>query len=172
MASSPDSTDRKVQSGWLVRIDLMASSHTGPRSHAVRSMGYLRPSGLPTQLKGRRALLVDDLPEALEVIVDRMETFGMRVDSSQSGVEAMRKVKEEREAGRSYDVMLVDWKMEPLSGVEVPSINIPQCGKARVRKGASVGTWPATSVGLRRRVDLTVSFDELACPCSTFAIRR
>ena len=85
---------------------------------------HLEPAGTPEalsspiQLKGLRALLVDDLPEALEVIADRMGMLGMQVDPLRGGLEALRKVEEEHAFGRGYDIVLVDWKMEPLDGVE------------------------------------------------------
>ncbi|MDB5893724.1 MAG: sensor hybrid histidine kinase, partial [Rhodoferax sp.] len=70
------------------------------------------------QLAGRRALLVDDLPEARAVIGDRLVALGLAVDAVDSGAAALRKVEQEMAAGRAYDVMLIDWRMSPMDGIE------------------------------------------------------
>jgi len=68
-------------------------------------------------LKGLRALLVDDLPEALTAIGDSLGSLGLRVDSHLSGSAAVRHAQSEATAGRRYDVVLIDWRMDPLDGV-------------------------------------------------------
>ncbi len=78
-------------------------------------------STAPTQLKGLKALIVDDLPEALGVISDRVSRLGLHADAARSGPEALRKVEEQRSAGRPYDLLIVDWKMEPWDGIETLS---------------------------------------------------
>jgi signal transduction histidine kinase/HPt (histidine-containing phosphotransfer) domain-containing protein len=72
----------------------------------------------PIPLKGLRALLVDDLPEALSAIGDRLQTLGMHVDLQNSGSAALRHVESEMAAGRPFDVMLIDWRMPPPDGIE------------------------------------------------------
>ncbi|ACB36321.1 PAS/PAC sensor hybrid histidine kinase [Leptothrix cholodnii SP-6] len=75
-----------------------------------------RASAVP--LQGLRALLVDDLPEALSAIGDRLQHFGLRIDPLDSGTAALQRVRSEISAGRPYDVFLIDWRMEPLDGIE------------------------------------------------------
>jgi PAS domain S-box-containing protein len=72
----------------------------------------------PASMAGLRALLVDDLPEALSVIGARLQGMGLEVDALGSGLAAVHQVTAELAAGRSYDVMLIDWRMEPLDGIE------------------------------------------------------
>ena len=72
----------------------------------------------PPDLQGLRALLIDDLPEAVAVIEDRLRMFGLQVDSADSGPRAIERVRKELRAGRSYDVVLVDWRMAPMDGIE------------------------------------------------------
>ncbi|HEY4068810.1 MAG TPA: PAS domain-containing protein [Burkholderiaceae bacterium] len=69
-------------------------------------------------ISGLRALLVDDLPEALTVIGERLSMLGITVDPQLSGTAAIHKVEEEMIAGRPYDVLLIDWLMAPLNGIE------------------------------------------------------
>ena len=72
----------------------------------------------PIPLKGLRALLVDDLPEALAVLGDRLDMLGLEVDAHPSGRSALQRCAAEMAAGRPYDVMLIDWRMPELDGIE------------------------------------------------------
>jgi two-component system sensor histidine kinase/response regulator len=72
----------------------------------------------PIALKGLRALLVDDLAEARRALDDRLQMLGLKVDTLASGPAALAKVQAEMAAGRPYDVMLVDWRMAPMDGIE------------------------------------------------------
>jgi PAS domain S-box-containing protein len=64
-----------------------------------------------------RALLVDDLPEALAALGERLQMLGIQVDPVPSGAAAVELAEKEAAAGRSYDIMLIDWKMEPMDGI-------------------------------------------------------
>ena len=64
-----------------------------------------------------RALLVDDLPEALSALGDSLGLFGLQVDSHLSGDAAVLGARTQQAAGARYDVMLIDWRMEPLDGI-------------------------------------------------------
>jgi PAS domain S-box-containing protein len=68
-------------------------------------------------LAGRRALVVDDLPEALAAEADRLKLLGLDVTPTSGGAEALERVQQEYAAGRTFDVVLVDWKMPGLDGI-------------------------------------------------------
>ena len=72
----------------------------------------------PMLMHGLRALLVDDLPEALAALGERLQTLGIQVDPVSSGVGAVTRAEQEFAAGRPYDIILIDWKMEPVDGIE------------------------------------------------------
>jgi PAS domain S-box-containing protein len=65
-------------------------------------------------LVGKRVLLVDDNPSALDVLSSIMESFGCIVKTANNGLEAISIAKEEAE----YDFAIVDWKMPGLDGIE------------------------------------------------------
>ena len=71
----------------------------------------------PVSLDGLRALIVDDLPEALAAEAERLALFGMEVATAPSGEAALELVQQEYAAGRTFDVVLVDWKMPGLDGI-------------------------------------------------------
>ncbi|MCR5867072.1 PAS domain-containing protein [Aquincola sp. J276] len=72
----------------------------------------------PPPLNDLRALVVDDLPEALHAIEDRLRSFGLEVDGMPDGESAVRQVTGRMKAGKPYDVFLIDWHMYPLNGVD------------------------------------------------------
>ncbi|WP_176256899.1 PAS domain-containing hybrid sensor histidine kinase/response regulator [Derxia lacustris] len=72
----------------------------------------------PLDVHGLRALVVDDLPEALSSLTDRLAQLGLDVDTAPGGHEAIAQVQQAMRAGQPYDLMLIDWRMAPLDGVD------------------------------------------------------
>ncbi|MFT3953345.1 MAG: response regulator [Piscinibacter sp.] len=70
------------------------------------------------RLDGLRALLVDDLAESREAIADRLQALGLDVRSCVSGAEALVLIERSAREGHFFDVMLVDWLMEGLDGLQ------------------------------------------------------
>jgi len=69
-------------------------------------------------LTGLRALLVDDLPEALQAIGERLSGLGITAQCEMSGRAAIDRAASEIAAGRPFDVLLVDWRMDDMDGIE------------------------------------------------------
>jgi signal transduction histidine kinase/CheY-like chemotaxis protein len=69
-------------------------------------------------VKGLRALVVDDLPESLQVIAQRLEDLGLEVAASTRGDDAAALARVRRAAGQPFDVLLIDWRMAPLDGLQ------------------------------------------------------
>jgi two-component system, sensor histidine kinase and response regulator len=65
-------------------------------------------------LAGRRALLVDDNPTALDVLGDMLEGFGVRVDRVDSGARALDML---AAAADAYSWILIDWMMPGMDGL-------------------------------------------------------
>ena len=65
-----------------------------------------------------RILAVDDEPENCKSIQMLMKDLGISVDIALGGEEAVRLVKDASGAGRCYDMILLDWKMPGMDGVE------------------------------------------------------
>jgi PAS domain S-box-containing protein len=66
-------------------------------------------------LRGRRALLVDDNAAAREVLGNMLEALGVDVDRVDSGAQALARVDA---APGAYTWFLIDWKMPGMDGVE------------------------------------------------------
>ena len=73
-------------------------------------------------LRGLHALVVDDLAEAREALAGQMRVLGLTADSERDGAEAVRRVVDAQvqaqATARPYDLVLVDWAMPGLGGIE------------------------------------------------------
>jgi signal transduction histidine kinase/DNA-binding response OmpR family regulator len=72
---------------------------------------------VPTRLGSLKALVVDDNAAAREVLEEQLRSIGAEIEQVASGAEAILAVKQ-ADAGRPFDVLLVDWRMPGLDGVE------------------------------------------------------
>ncbi|MBI5257452.1 MAG: response regulator [Burkholderiales bacterium] len=70
-------------------------------------------------LDGLRVLLVDDLAESREAITDRLLALGLQVASCASGAHALAMLEQGVHDGRFFDVLVVDWLMDGMDGVEL-----------------------------------------------------
>ena len=71
----------------------------------------------PEDLAGARVLVVDDSESALEVLCGMLESFNFRVDAASSGEQALRMLEQEP-ADDPYGLIVLDWRMPGLDGLE------------------------------------------------------
>ncbi|BBL74827.1 PAS domain S-box protein [Methylomagnum ishizawai] len=79
--------------------------------------GTSQPKRLNGRVKDRRALVVDDLPEAREALADLLRQMGMRVDMAAGGEEALAAVVAADRRSEAYEVLVLDWRMPGLDGL-------------------------------------------------------
>lgn len=65
-----------------------------------------------------RILAVDDDAETLRTIRTLMEETKISVDTALSGQEAIDKIEKAQSAGQEYQMILLDWRMPGMSGIE------------------------------------------------------
>ena len=63
-------------------------------------------------------LIVDDDEVLLDTAVDTLESLGVTADRASSGLEALGMITHRHQAGRDYGVVILDWKMPDLDGIE------------------------------------------------------
>ena len=75
------------------------------------------PTAHPTQLNGRRALVVDDNATNREILQHHAEASGMLVDCAADGFEALDRLRVAAAEGAPYDIALIDMKMPGMDGL-------------------------------------------------------
>jgi len=74
--------------------------------------------GFWNEHKVSRMIVTDDDEEVCHGIVRAMSRAGVETDYATDGETAVRMMREHREAGNPYDLILLDWKMPALDGLE------------------------------------------------------
>jgi two-component system, sensor histidine kinase and response regulator len=69
-------------------------------------------------LRGRRALVVDDSEHARAVIIDMLQGMTFLTSEASSGIAAVEEVRRAGLAGHPYDVVYLDWRMPDMDGME------------------------------------------------------
>jgi PAS domain S-box-containing protein len=70
------------------------------------------------ELLGVRVLVVDDNASAREILSTMARTFGLEVDVAWDGKQALEMIAAAEKKGLPYDLVLMDWKMPSMDGVE------------------------------------------------------
>ena len=63
-------------------------------------------------------LVVDDDEILLQTAANALESLGAETEQAHSGAEALEMISRRHEAGRDYGVIILDWKMPDMDGVE------------------------------------------------------
>jgi PAS domain S-box-containing protein len=101
---------------------LSVESEFGKGSEFTFTAVFDRPAGGTSLVErsrrvpqGLKVMVVDDNPTAREVMESLIKTFGWSADVARSGAEALALLEN---ADKPYDVVLLDWKMPGMDGLE------------------------------------------------------
>ena len=98
----------------------------GSRFHFTAHLGKQRGAGSPRRglcergaadLGALRVLVVDDNATSREILAQMLAGFGMRVDHAGAGETAIALL-EQADASEPYQLVLMDWKMPGMDGIE------------------------------------------------------
>ncbi|HEY9596426.1 MAG TPA: response regulator, partial [Cyanophyceae cyanobacterium] len=70
----------------------------------------------PEVLTGKRVLVVDDRPINRKIVQHQLSAKGMEVDEADNGIIALNALQAAAEAGKPYDVAILDMKMPKIDG--------------------------------------------------------
>jgi len=97
----------------------------GSRFHFSASFGVgvgraARGAAAPSDggLHGARALIVDDNDTAREVLMHMATSLGLRTSAARDGPQALNAVAEADARDEAFDLLLLDWKMPAMNGVD------------------------------------------------------
>ncbi|TRW94896.1 response regulator [Candidatus Methylobacter oryzae] len=88
----------------------------------------------PAEFQGKHVLVVDDSMIAREMLSFMLSSLGFVVESADSGAEALQRVHSRYEAGNAFDLVLMDWRMPDMNGIEAAS---------RIKSDSRLATPPA-----------------------------
>jgi PAS domain S-box-containing protein len=86
----------------------------------IAVQGTPRPARMfiAKELLGVRVLVVDDNASAREILATMASSFGLEVDVAREGREALRMISIADQKQLGYDVVIMDWKMPGMGGIE------------------------------------------------------
>jgi len=84
-----------------------------------KASGKARARVLSPDLQGRRVLVVDDNDNARQVLRGLLEGMNLQVDEAESGAQALTRIESADHGSRAYDLVLLDWQMPGIDGIEV-----------------------------------------------------
>ena len=64
------------------------------------------------------ALIADDDPILLDTAADTLESIGISAERAKNGMEALEMIRRRHQAEKDYDVVILDWKMPDMNGIE------------------------------------------------------
>ncbi|MCC7598612.1 response regulator [Janthinobacterium sp. FW305-129] len=103
-------------------IDLVSEAGVGSTFFFTARFGLAavpRDSLLaPQRFEGLRVLVVDDNPSAREIFVSMLTALGFEARAVFGGVLAIGAVAQARAEGRPYGLVLMDWKMPGMNGLD------------------------------------------------------
>ena len=71
------------------------------------------------RLEALDVLIVDDDPIFLQTTADTLESMGVHADCAESGAQALDMIARRHEQGRDYSIVIVDWRIPEMNGVEI-----------------------------------------------------
>ncbi|WP_438833881.1 response regulator [Aeromonas oralensis] len=81
--------------------------------------GRRRSRYLPSlDLRGRRMLVADDSASARTIMAALLRSMSFVVDTAESGLQALQMIAGAEQEGQPYEVVLLDWHMPGLDGIE------------------------------------------------------
>jgi two-component system sensor histidine kinase/response regulator len=101
--------DSRVGEGSCFHFEVNLSPQTDP---VVKRM--LRAD----ELTNVRALVVDDNAMAREILVAMSQHFGLATEMAEDGTAGLAAIARAYQQGRPFDIVLMDWKMPGLDGIE------------------------------------------------------
>jgi PAS domain S-box-containing protein len=92
----------------------------------------------PHALRGIRVLVVDDQETARVILKQILCSWDIRVETSASGEDALRKIQKAHEEEEPFELLLLDWRMEGISGLELVRRVDAAAGRRELRRPSSV----------------------------------
>ena len=99
-------------------IDVDSKQGEGTRFHVVLDLEIAETEKINMALPEWKMLVVDDDQLLCDTTVASLASIGIKADSTLNGEAAIQKAVEAHDAGMNYDIILMDWKLPGIDGIE------------------------------------------------------
>ena len=99
-------------------IDVLSEPDQGTEFHVVLDLKKAETEEVRMELPGWKLLVVDDDELLCQDVVHSLEELGICAESARDGETAVEMARARDKEGRGYDIVLLDWKMPGMSGIE------------------------------------------------------
>ncbi len=99
-------------------IDCQSELEKGTKFTVTLNLAIADSPANELVLPDMNILLVDDDKTFLETAKDTLSSMGAKVDIANSGSEAIELVSKQHKLGNDYPVIIMDWKMSDMDGIE------------------------------------------------------
>jgi PAS domain S-box-containing protein len=103
---------------WVESVSGQGSTFHFSLSLDVQRNAQPRRMFTADELLGTRVLVVDDNASAREILSSMARSYGVEVDVADSGGVALRMLVDAEQRSLPYDLVLMDWRMPGMDGVE------------------------------------------------------
>ena len=99
-------------------IDCQSEQGKGTTFTVVLDIPLAEKQREDMRLDSTDALIVDDDEVRLKTAVDTLESLGASVEQARAGLDALGMIVDRHKAGRDYNIVIIDWKMPDIDGIE------------------------------------------------------
>ncbi|MBF0237112.1 MAG: response regulator [SAR324 cluster bacterium] len=92
------------------------------------------PLRIPSDITVVKVLVVDDNPMAREVLSEQLQSMKSVVSTCSSAIEALKELEQASAEGHCYDLVLMDWKMDEMDGIEASRLIMNQLRLEKIPK--------------------------------------
>ncbi len=80
---------------------------------------FRQPDTIPRDITGSRVLIVDDNEINRRILMEQMTSWQLKATQTSSGLEALTALHRAKSLGQPYDLMIVDYQMPGMDGIEI-----------------------------------------------------
>ena len=99
-------------------IQVSSRVNEGSRFHVTLDLQVVEGAGEPMQLPAWDMLVVDDDQLLCSSAAESLRQIGVQAEWATGGGEALRMAEDRHKDGRDYHIVLLDWKMPEMDGIE------------------------------------------------------